>query len=553
MRTIGALLLLPLVLAAQAKPEEPCTLSGQVVNTATGEPVRRALVVLHRIDSSRAATNIQSTHSVTTDTAGRFAMEGVAPGKYRLSASRNGFVETQYGARAPGKTGTLMTLEAGQKSTDLAMRLTPHGVVAGRVLDEEGEPLTGVDVQVTRQQYIQGRKQLARAGSALTNDLGEYRVFGIPPGRYYVSATLRANPNLPQTDEEYVTTWFPRTPDASAAAPVDLAPGAQLRNIDIPLSKMRTVTVRGRVTSEAGAPAGGDTAPRSFLNVMISARSTTVFGGAFARGATVGPQGTFEFRGIAPGSYTVVGQTNAQGKVLQARTSIQVGSSNVEGVLLTIHGGVAVSGRVRVEGETSESLAAMAVVLQPVEVGGMVFGSVPSQPVKADGTFQLDDVAADRYNVTINRLPEGFYVKSVRSATLDVMGSGLEVAGTSPAPIEVLLSPHAGQVSGSVLDPKTQKPAPTVTVVLIPQEKERRDRESFYRTAVTDQSGQFTFKSVVPGEYRVYAWEDAEYGVWMDPDFLKPVESKGEAVSIAESSRQSVQVNLIPAEAAAGQ
>jgi hypothetical protein len=86
-------------------------------------------------------------------------------------------------------------------------------------------------------------------------------------------------------------------------------------------------------------------------------------------------------------------------------------------------------------------------------------------------------------------------------------------------------------------------------VVLIPQEKERRDREAFYRTMTSDLSGQFTFKGVAPGEYRVYAWEEAEYGSWMDPDFLKPVESRGEAVSVSESGRQAVQVNLIPAEA----
>ena len=56
------------------------------------------------------------------------------------------------------------------------------------------------------------------------------------------------------------------------------------------------------------------------------------------------------------------------------------------------------------------------------------------------------------------------------------------------------------------------------------------------------------FKSVAPGEYRVYAWEEAEYGAWMDPDFMKPQEGRGEAVSIPEGARQAVQVNLIPAD-----
>ena len=105
------------------------------------------------------------------------------------------------------------------------------------------------------------------------------------------------------------------------------------------------------------------------------------------------------------------------------------------------------------------------------------------------------------------------------------------------------------QVTGTVLDPNTQKAAPTMMVVLIPQEKERRDHEAFYQTATSDLSGQFRFKSVVPGEYRVYAWEEVEYSAWMDPEFMKPLESRGEAVSVTEGGRQAVQVNLIAADA----
>ena len=117
------------------------------------------------------------------------------------------------------------------------------------------------------------------------------------------------------------------------------------------------------------------------------------------------------------------------------------------------------------------------------------------------------------------------------------------------APLDVVLSPNAGQVTGTVLDPNTEKAAPMMMVVLIPQEKERRDREAFYQTATSDLSGQFTFKSVVPGEYRVYAWEDVEYTAWMDPDFMKPLESRGEAVSVSESGRPAIQVHLIAADA----
>ena len=547
MRWMAALLLLPLALAAQTKPDDSCAISGQVSNAATGEPVRRALVSLTRIDISPAMNRSADAQTVATDAAGQFAITGIAPGKYRLSAERNGFLATQYGSRGPGKAGAPLTLEAGQKSGDLAMRLTPHGVIAGRVLDEDGEPASGVDVQVWRQRYMQGRRQMSPANRASTNDLGEYRAFGLLPGRYYLSATLRQNAMQPQAEDEYVTTWFPRTTDPTAAAPVDVAPGAQLRNIDIPLAKMHTVTVRGRVASEVPPPAGGATAQRATINVSLSARNTNGAGVNTSFGTGVGPDGIFEFRRVMPGSYFVVGATMAPGKTVTAKAPIQVGGSNIEGISLTIRAGVQVGGRVRVEGETTQSIANIRVQLQPAEAGGIVYGPYPTQQAKEDGSFQMDDVGADRYTVSVGGLPEGFYVKSLRSGSEDVLAGGLDIAGVSPAPLDVVLSPNAGQVTGTVMDPNTQKAAATTWVALVPQEKERRDREAFYQAATTDLSGRFTFKGVVPGEYRVYAWEDVEYGAWMDPDFMKPLESRGEAVSVSEGGRQAIQVNLIPA------
>jgi protocatechuate 3,4-dioxygenase beta subunit len=546
---MAALVVLPLALAAQTKPEDSCAVSGQVTNAVTGEPVRRALVALRRVETSPGVTTVRvGTNAATTDAAGQFAITGIEPGKYRLSADRNGFVAAQYGSHGPGKAGTLLTLEAGQKSTDLNIRLTPHGVIAGRVLDEESEPVPYANLQVFRQQYIQGRKQLMRMNGASTNDLGEYRVFGLPPGRYYLSADARSNMQ-PQAEDEFVTTWFPHTADAAAAAPVDVAPGAQLRNIDIPLAKMPSVTVSGRVINEAGPPPGGENAPRNNLSVMLATRSAAMDGGGVTRSSsTVTADGAFEIRGVTPGSYFVIGLANAAKRTVSSRTPVQVGSTNLEGVTFTIRGGVPVTGQVRVEGGSAKSVAGVRVMLQPVEPGGIRFAPPPNQQVKEDGAFQWDDVPSDRYTVSVSGLPEGFYLKGVRSADLDVLAGGLEIAGGTPAPLEVVVSPRAGQVTGTVLDPRTQKPAAMTMVVLVPQEKERRDRDSFYLTATTDFSGQFTLKSVTPGEYRAFAWEDAEFGAWMDPDFMKPLESRGEAVSLPEGGRQSIQVNLIPAD-----
>jgi hypothetical protein len=160
----------------------------------------------------------------------------------------------------------------------------------------------------------------------------------------------------------------------------------------------------------------------------------------------------------------------------------------------------------------------------------------------------MENVSPDRYNLFFQGLPDGYYVKAIRTGGADVLASGLDLSASPSGPVEVLLSPNAGRVTGVVQNPDTQQPSPAVTVVLIPQDKERAGQLSYYKTAFTDGSGSFTFRNVVPGDYKLYAWEEVESGAYLDPDFIKPLEAKGESVTVRESTAPSVAVTLIPAD-----
>ena len=151
----------------------------------------------------------------------------------------------------------------------------------------------------------------------------------------------------------------------------------------------------------------------------------------------------------------------------------------------------------------------------------------------------------DRYSLVFDGLPDGCYVKSILWTGVQLAMPDLDLTATSPTPVEIVLSPNAGQAAGAVQDEKTQQPAPGAIVVLVPQEKERRDRESFYKSTTADQSGQFTLKNLVPGEYKAFAWEEMESGAYMDPDFLQPFDSKGVPVTISERGRPSLQLTLL--------
>jgi protocatechuate 3,4-dioxygenase beta subunit len=529
---------LPIFLAAAAlfgqqsppKPDDLCEIDGQVTNAATGAPVRKAELAVLRI-----APDPQINYSATTDANGKFAMQGMEPGKYRLSVSANGFVQANYGARAANRVGTILALDAGQLLKDVNPKLTPHGVIAGRIVDEDGDPVVHAEVAAQNYRRVEGRKQLIPAGTAGTNDLGEYRIFGLPPGRYYVSATRMAPDSdrsaMPPPDESYVRTYYPGGVDIARAVAIDVPPGAHLRAMNIILSKAHTVRVRGHVNN----PCGGK------LNVMVllTPRDRA---GSWGVGGKSGAdaQGNFEFRDVRPGAYWI--ETRVFGeRPLYVRQAIDVGKSNMDDVGVTLTPGVDVAGRIKAESPEGAKLAA--ILIMPRVRDAEQSYATPYGRVADDGTFTLLPLAPEHYDFYFNDLPEGYYVKSIRAGDKELRDSGLDMTGGPPGPLTVTIAPGAGQIDGVVVDDKDT--AAGALVVLIPEDARRRERTDAYATATTDQYGLFTLKGIDPGDYKLYAWDDIESGAYMDPDFMKPYEGRGLPMSIHENSKEKAQLELI--------
>jgi hypothetical protein len=530
------------------KPEDLCSITGQVMNGVTGAPLRRASLVLMRADPTPGEMGPPLMYSASSDAAGQFTLKDVEPGRYRLTASRNGYVNLSYGARGPSRPGTTISLVRQQRLTDLTLKMTPHAIVTGRILEDDGEPVANARVMLQSYRYLQGRKQLVPSGGGgSTNDLGEFRLFGVAAGKYFLSVTpVTGGPAMAfgassASDEDYVATYYPGTIDPAAAAQLDVAAGSQIRGIDMVLSKARTVRVKGKVTHDL--PTG-----RSNTQVTIMPRNFAGFVGSI-RNSRVDAAGNFEIRGVTPGAYVLTAMVNDGTTTRQGRLAIDVGSAALEGVQIAIGAGISVTGRVRSESESAPvDLSALRFMLQLRDQSGIMF-SGPSQG-KADqaGAFEIKNASPDRYNVTVFGLPSGAYVKSIRTDQVDVLASGLDLSSGAPAAVEVVISPRAASVSGSVQNTKTNNPAPAASVVFIPQEKERRDQQYYFKFANSDQHGAFSFADLPPGEYKAYAWEDMEPGAHMDPDFVKQYESQGEAVSLQEGDRKSITLKLIPAD-----
>ncbi|MGH9816348.1 MAG: MSCRAMM family protein [Candidatus Acidiferrales bacterium] len=523
----GAMLLACAPAADAQFQQGPCELAGTVVRAGDSAPLRGATVMLAPM--GRRADPVV----VRTDANGRFAFGNVAPGSYRLVVERIGFARQEFGQRAIGRRGVALTLAPGQRLTDLLFRMIPAGVVTGQVLDEAGEPVVGATVSVLRRVYREGEPVFQQRQADRSDDRGQYRIFNLPPGKYIVGAVARRGTRrrgpAESGDESYVPTYYPGVVDPNDAVPLEVEPGQEVSSIDFTLLPQRTVSVRGRVVA-SGATKGN-------TQVMLLPAS----GRAFARGRTreerVQPDGSFVIEGVAPGAYVLAAMQHDENVTAYARESLEVGSSDVEGITLALTPNGSLSGRIIAEGGMLPE-ARIIVSLRAVDRLARG-GSGRAQP---DGTFHVRNVAAGEYQLVVNGAPADYYLKSVRRGNEEFLDRELPVLRDVTG-LELVLSPRGGRVEGQVLSPENL-PASGVTVVLVP-ERQFRDQPSRYRTATTDAAGRFTVRGIRPGDYTVFSWDNDEGEVWMDPNFLATFEGQGQKVSLSEGGAQTVQVTLL--------
>jgi protocatechuate 3,4-dioxygenase beta subunit len=515
------------------KAEDMCTIEGVVVKATTGDPLKKAVLTLTKAEERGQPKN------ATSDASGHFQLKNVEPGRYHLYAARNGYARQEYGQRASHGSGTILTLTAGQHLKDISFRLTPAAVIAGHVYDEDGEPVAEAEVQALRFQYEKGQRKLTTSRTARTDDLGEYRLYGLEPGQYYVSASYNPHRFGSEGPEAgYAPVYYPGIADPNRASALDLHPGDELPGTDFTLVLVKTFNVKGRVYDAVNSRPGIHT------TILLEPRNAEVRRWTMTSQSFVqDPQGAFELRGVVPGSYYLLALSTEGDKQYTAREAVEVSDSDVEGVSLVIGPGIDLKGRIRVEGNAALDPSVLNIWLQPREQMMYFGGSRPS--IKSDGAFTISNVSDGDYQFEMWGLPEDFYLKALRVGSSDVLASDLSVSCKQPpGTLEVVLSPNGGRVDGRVL--KEDKPFSGATVVLVPEEG-RRKEERLYESTSTDQEGQFSIRGITPGEYTLFAWETIEEGAYQDPEFLRPYKDRGKPIRVVEGSKLNSQLDLIPA------
>jgi protocatechuate 3,4-dioxygenase beta subunit len=527
--------------AARAEPPASQTstasIEGSVLKDPGAEPLKKAVIELIG-DNQDDPVN----YTATTEADGHFKIAGVRAGRYVVFVERTGYISVD--AHHHQSEGIAISVEPDQQLKDLKFCMLAAAVLTGRVVDDDGDPMPNVNVAVLRRNVSDRTGQLDLAGADRTNDIGEYRISGLAPGRYFVSATpaldFQSIATQPKDDTSgklqlnYVPTYYPNTTDRAQASTVELRSGEETP-IDFSLVRTPTARIRGTIGNlAAGAHA---------VVTLHSAESNLVFNETDA-----GKDGTFTLRDVAPGTYTLMAIEETGETPRLARQTITVSGSNLEGLRLNPLPGATLRGQVRVLGQSNVDFSTLRLYLQPTDdnpealnaasrIGDDLFH------VRADGSFEWKNIPAGSYYVEEASGKAGWIISSVLLDGRDISDSELSVNG-GHLTLTVTLSAEGASVEGTVTNDKDQ-PVAGAVVVAVPAPRFRK-RQSRYQRTVTDQRGQFRMRGLVPGDYSLFAWEGLEGNDYLDPDFLKLYGSRGVSVRLEKSQARAISLRLLP-------
>jgi protocatechuate 3,4-dioxygenase beta subunit len=487
-------------------------LQGKVLNSGTGRPVAGAVVVLQGLDATGNPPQPDS-YVLETEADGGFHVETIPAGHYEARAEREGFTNHPRGAAAKPLR---LTVERGQPLQDVILKLIPLGTIAGRAVDTDGDPISGAPVTAMGFAYNQGRKELQEFGHALTNDRGEFRIANLAPGRYYLK--FSANPRTqvspfvrvlgPRASYPFAATYYPAAPDLASAVALDLPPGGELRDRTIVASPNQLYALR--ITISGGAP-GSPPMFRFFSPIGMEMMGPVQYG--VAR----------QFPNSPPGSYVLEGEDKTGN--LWARQTFKVVNSDVD-VTLILRPEVVLNGAVRVEGGGPIALDGAVVSLEADDWRSRVEAAV-----KPDGSFALHKIEPITYRLRL-KVPAGGYLQSLRLGERLLASPEIDMARASGT-LAIALGTDGAQLDGDAAEGATVVAAPAGPRAAWPD---------LVRSAVAGKDGKFELRDLAPGDYQVFAFEDAEPGAPLDPDFRKPFEKQATPVHIDANQHATVRL-----------
>lgn len=533
---------------AEAKGAPTGSIVGRVMDAATLRPMIRARVLI-------SASELPGGRGALTDESGAFAFAELPAGRYTVSASKTGYVGVSYGQRRPLQAGTPLQLADGQRLEGIELRLPRGSAISGTVYDELGDPLPGAQVRVMRYQYAQGSRQLTPAGGGQTDDRGQYRVWGLNPGEYYVSALIpnftfrgRGAPPLagrgevvppaafggsfagigPDASEPvgYAPTYYPGVPSVHEARPVTVGLAAEAADVTFSALLVRTARIAGRVTYSDGSAAAG-----SVALVPEGQAGRGPIGPNY--GSRLQKDGAFAIANVPPGRYTLRTVGGNRGVREYVALPVTIGDVDLTGILLVLEPGATFAGTVLLQPSRSAALPD----LSQFQISAP--STSPGEPNPAasateEGSFMLTGVPAGLHWIRA-RAPRGWMPMSAVVNGRDVIDTPFEVrSGQTISGITVTFTDRLSEINGAVTD-EQGAPMTEYTVLAFPTDPALwQPQARQIMTARPDQLGSFQLHGLPAGDYFLTTIDPEQQGEWYDPAFLERHRSAAAQLTLGE-------------------
>lgn len=514
-------------LAAQQPKSAGGEISGTVLESSSDRPIDNVEVSLYN--------PVGETLGAITDRQGAFKLNAVPPGRYDVSLKKQGLSMARPSNLKIPMAFSVWVSVKDNDSQRLELRMVPTGVITGRVLDSHAQPIKSVVFLGIHGYDENGADTVRIVGDSThnfwsaTNDRGEYRRFGIEPGKYVliVSPALTGGP-FGGNAAKFPLTYFPGSIEPSRAVAINVAPDQEIHLGDVAIQPYEGSKVTLHFIDNENPDF------RSiFYRPMLG----------FPLGYSVRGASELVIPSMPPGHFNFFvqndgGEVDTQLSVGRsfARVELTLNGSDVEKTVY-MSKGFHVSGTVQVEDSNGRRApaAGVSVSLKPVNEGPRYILTV-----QESGTWVLDHAAPGRYKVDIGNLPSGSYLASAVSGNKDVL-DGIEITGDTS--LDMVARAGAGNIEGVVFD-GGQHPIGSAVVVLLPDPPSPR-RPHLIRQVVSDVRGTFRLEGLSPGSYRAYAWRELESNAYLNSEFMKPYIGKGVPVRIVRGGSAEVHVTAL--------
>lgn len=545
----------------------PGSIAGRVIAAdGTNAPIRRAQVTLVSDDRRVGRT-------IVSDDDGRFLFTNLPAGRYTIEARKAAYLTAALGGSRPGGSGTPVTLADGQHLTGRVIAMSRGAVVTGTVSLENGRPAVGVTVGVLHSVWRGETEVLGTLPArATTDDMGAYRIYGLPPGEYLVMAAssertlegsqsffqqigtsdvalarqlARLNPaSTPSPAESeflsspnrrppvrFAPVFHPRSTDPAGATRLTLAAGDERTGIDITLRLVPTVMVGGIVTGTDGLPVA-----QAQVRAIGGAQFAAALDGASpeAGGSTTGSDGRFLIAFLMPGQYTLLATSATRFWAMQ---DVTIASGEID-VPLRLQPNLTIGGRVVVDSASpNPDLFGVHMRLIPVGRTQTVFNT--SAPIAAtDRTFRMT-LLPGRYRLSISAPPASRWVPV--SSTLrgqDTLDAAAEVrADDAISDWVVTITDRPSELAGTITDADGRAATDYYIVVFAADRAfwTRPSRRVVHTRSAGD--GSYLIRGLPAGQYRIAALTDLEFTDSMPASFLESLVASSLPVSVTDRQR----------------